>query len=92
MEVARYCKDCPAETQSVCHYVFGRFWRDDKAHGGTGCKHPVDSMAESWAAGEWQKPAASPPEAPSRTPLPGRPVKQLEFTGLLEQYRKGIGK
>lgn len=67
----RKCAECPADVQAVCRHAFGKFW-GDKSHGGEGCGHPLDGVAEAWRRSGWTPDAPQPRQnAPVSVPLKG---------------------
>lgn len=48
----RKCKDCPKDTQAVCHHAFGVYWCIKSADG-KGCDHPLDGVAAAWKNRGW---------------------------------------
>lgn len=48
----RKCSECPGKVQAVCRHAFGRYWAA-KSGNGTGCHHPLDTVAEAWYAAGW---------------------------------------
>ena len=48
----RKCSECPGKVQAVCRHAFGQHWAA-KSGNGTGCQHPLDTVAEAWYAAGW---------------------------------------
>ena len=48
----RKCSECPGKVQAVCRHAFGKYWAA-KSDNGTGCQHPLDTVAEAWYAAGW---------------------------------------
>lgn len=90
MEVKRKCSKCPEWTRTVCKHAFAERW-NEKSHGGDGCDHPLDDVAEAWRKNGWL-PQAEP--QPPRRPLPTRPAAKQDgkLTSLVDKFKKGIKK
>ena len=83
MEVKRKCSECPEWTRTVCKHAFAERW-NEKSHGGEGCDHPLDDVAEAWRKAGW---------TPPRRPLPTRPAQHGgKLTSLVDKFKKGIRK
>jgi len=52
-DIVRRCENCPEWTQTVCRHAFGAYWRD-KSGDGTGCRYPLDEVAEAWRKAGWK--------------------------------------
>ena len=106
--MTRKCKDCPAEVQAVCKYVFGRLW-NDKSSGGEGCDCPLDDVAKAWAAKGWKpderqtgkgEPVSVPVAGgvitlsrPANAPrMPTRPTRPKVSAGLARQAELFFGR
>lgn len=51
-DIVRRCENCPEWTQTVCRHAFGAYWRG-KSGDGTGCRYPLDEVAEAWRKAGW---------------------------------------
>lgn len=76
----RKCEVCPAEVKAVCRHAFGKFW-DVRSRGGEGCDHPLDAVAEAWAAAGWK------PEMKQRQGFVGDPVSVPVAGGVITLSR-----
>ena len=47
----RKCRQC--SYLKLCKYIFTMYW-GDKSSDGRGCNHPIDGVAEAWAAKGWK--------------------------------------
>lgn len=77
-DIVRRCENCPEWTQTVCRHAFGAYWCD-KSGDGTGCRYPLDEVAEAWRKAGWKPgkgesiPIVLPAAAADKKPVPPPP-------------------